>query len=369
LTPGEEVRVLGLVEGDPTTALSGVGHFVLDALGRQLSVVDTIDYSAHGLQRLALAAGTFRPDRPSWRARFHTSRLAHRVLSRNLSRRRAKLDRQFDVAVQIHGWVAGQPRPYALFVDQTRLMAERGWPEWMPLTRRERDELIALETAMYAEAFHVFTMGAPGRDSLLSDYGVDPARITIAGGGLRFGALPPPAQLNPEPRILFVGRDFERKGGDILIRAFELVRRELPDATLDLVGVGERFDVPGVTSHGKIATARQMQELYAGARVFTLPSRYEPYGLVLIEAMAHGVPCIGADVQSIPEILDSGRTGLLVEPGDPDGLAEALVKLLGDYKLALSVGAAGRERVASHLTWDHVAGRMAPILSRATRRG
>src|SRR3954454_19202809 len=138
-------RVVGLIEGDPRTALSGVGYHVLESLRGHLDVVGTIDYAPGSVERLVLAVATFRPDRAQWRARFHTSRLAHRILSRNLRREVAASKGKADIALQIHGWVRGQPRPYALFVDQTRLMAERGWPEWMPLKERERDDLLERE--------------------------------------------------------------------------------------------------------------------------------------------------------------------------------------------------------------------------------
>ena len=353
------------MEGEPETALSGVGHHLLEALRPYVTVAGTIDYAPRGATRLMLAAATFRPDRAQWRARFHTSRLAHRILSRTLRRRLAAFEGQFDVSLQVHGWVDGQPRPYAVFVDQTRLMAERGWPEWMPLRRRERDDLLRLETEMYANAFHVFTMGEPGRESVVADYGVDPSRVSVVGGGLRFAELPPPRDPAPEPRVLFVGREFRRKGGESLLAAFERVRSELPAATLHLVGSQERFELAGVVNHGKVSGESELAALYADARVFTLPSLYEPYGLVLIEAMAHGLPCVGTAVQSIPEILDGGEAGLLVPPADPDALAVALLRLLRDDRLATEVGEAGRRRVERELTWDRVAQRMAPVLARA----
>jgi alpha-maltose-1-phosphate synthase len=357
------MRIIGLVEGDPSTALSGVARFLFDALNRRFSVVRRVDYSAHGPLWMALAAATFRPSRGAWRARFHTSRLSHRTLSWVLARRLADLEEDFDLALQVHGWVQGQPHPYALFVDQTRLMAERGWPQWLPFTQRERTELLALERAMYEDAFHVFVMGKPAQHSLVADYGMDPMRISVVGGGPGFDALPAPRNLSADPTVMFVGRDFERKGGDCLLRAFERARRELPAATLHIVGPSDRFDQAGVISHGRISDRRQLSELYGAARVFCLPSRYEPYGLALIEAMAHRVPCIGTSIEAIPEILDRGRAGVLVPPDDPEPLAHALLRLLTDYELAQSVASAGRLRVEQELTWDHVAERMASVLS------
>jgi starch synthase len=354
-------RILGLVAGDPDTALSGVPRYLLDALDRRFEVTGRLDYGFHGGQRLAVAAATFRPTRATWRARFNTSRLSQRLLSSNL-RRRVQGAAGFDLALQVHGWVEGQPGPYAIYVDQTRLMADRGWPQWMPLTRRERDDLLRREAAMYREASHLFVMGVPARDSLISDYGIDGDRITVVGGGLSFDSPPAPAELADEPTVLFIGRDFERKGGEILLRAFELVRSELPRATLQVVGADRRIDRPGVTAHGKIGTREALAELYRRARVFCLPSLYEPYGLVLIEAMAHGIPSVGTEVQSIPEILDQGRAGPLVPPGDPQALARGLLGLLTDDEEARRYAQIGPRWVGENLTWDHVAGRMAPAL-------
>jgi glycosyltransferase involved in cell wall biosynthesis len=117
-----------------------------------------------------------------------------------------------------------------------------------------------------------------------------------------------------------------------------------------------------VTGYGKVRDRDRLAELYRGARAFCLPSLYEPYGLVLIEAMAHGIPCIGSTVQSIPEILDGGRAGLLVPPGDSDALAEALIRLLTDDELAGSLAASGPRRVAESFTWDDVAARIESAL-------
>jgi alpha-maltose-1-phosphate synthase len=258
--------------------------------------------------------------------------------------------------------VSGQPRPYAIYVDQTRLMAERGWPEWMPFSSGEREELLRLERSMYAEAAHLLVMGTPARESLGADYGVEGSRISVVGGGLPYDDPPEPQQLTDEPSIVFIGRDFERKGGRVLLEAFELVQERVPGATLRIVGAARDFDLPGVIGYGKIRDRRELTDLYRRARAFCLPSLYEPYGLVLIEAMAHGIPCIGSAVQSIPEILDEGRAGLLVPPGDAGELAKALIRLLTDDELAGSLAANGPRWVAESLTWDHVATRMAVAL-------
>jgi glycosyltransferase involved in cell wall biosynthesis len=358
-------RILGLVEGEPTTALSGVADRLFTALDRRYEVVGRLDYSPHGRERMALAARTFRPSRIAWRAHFHTSLTAYRTLTRLLEARLAEGTPEFDLALQVHGWVGRQPRPYALFVDQTRLMAERGWPGWLALSRAERPELLARERAMYRDAQHVFAMGMPARESIADDYGIDPSRVSVVGGGLSFDSPPQPAELCDRPSILFVGRDFERKGGEVLLQAFAEIRGRLPDASLHIVGARTRRRLTGVIWHGQIWDRERLAGLYRGARVFCQPSLYEPYGLAFIEAMAHGIPCVGTDVQSIPEILDGGRAGVLVPPNDPDGLAEAVHRLLTSDEPARSLAEAGPRLVASRHTWDAVVNRMAPAIGAA----
>jgi glycosyltransferase involved in cell wall biosynthesis len=358
-------RIVGLVGGEPGTALSGVARHLLDAVDQRFPVVERLDYAPRGLRRLGLAARTFRPSRTAWRAGFHSSLAAHRAHDRTLSERLRGRASTFDLALQVHGWVTGQPRPYTLFVDQTRLMADRGWPGWVRLRPGERGELLALERQMYAEAQHIFVMSQAALTSLMDDYEIDPLRATVVGGGPIFDRVPEPVRPPTNPAILFVGREFERKGGRVLLQAFERVRAQLPDAELHLAGVNRRLALPGVVVHGMVTDRERLAGLYRQARAFCLPSLYEPYGLVLLEAMSHGVPCVGTRVQAIPEILDQGRAGLLVEPDDSPALADTLLALLSDDDLASRVGAAGRSFVARELTWERVADRMAPAIEAA----
>ena len=222
---------------------------------------------------------------------------------------------------------------------------------------------------MYGEAHHIFVMGEPARRSLIADYGVQPGRISVTGGGCHFQSLPPPiAAPASEPHILFIGREFERKGGEVLLQAFRAVRARVPTATLHIVGPRRRFSDPGVVTHGIVANRDQMAHLYGRARLLCAPSLYEPWGFALVEAMAYGVPCIGTTVGSIPEILDQGRAGELVAPGDVGALADAILTLLRDDSLARRLGIAGRKLVERYYTWDRVVDAMVPAIT-SVRRG
>jgi starch synthase len=127
--------------------------------------------------------------------------------------------------------------------------------------------------------------------------------------------------------------------------------------------VRERF--PSVQWFGYVSDRRQLDELYADASVFVLPTQFEAYGHVVVEAMGSGLPCVTTNVGALPELVDDGVTGLLVPPREPAALAEALVGVLSDPARAERMGQAGRRKVVDQLTWRAVAERMAPYLEAA----
>jgi len=164
--------------------------------------------------------------------------------------------------------------------------------------------------------------------------------------------------------ILSVGRwnSAEKyKGADTLISALPRVLKAAPDASLILVGDGDdrpRLDQLArdlsVSKNVQFLSGLTPEELfarYAHCEIFALPSRGEGFGLVLLEAMAHGKPVVGGAHGGIPDIVQDGVTGLLVQHGDVDGLAHALESLLNDAPRARGMGARGKHRVAQKFSF------------------
>jgi glycosyltransferase involved in cell wall biosynthesis len=96
-----------------------------------------------------------------------------------------------------------------------------------------------------------------------------------------------------------------------------------------------------------------------------LPARLETWGDVLIEAMSHGLPCVGVRGEPMEEIIDHGATGLLVEPEDVEALSESILRLLTDLELRRNLGGRARHTVERQFTWDHVTHRLIPALAQA----
>ena len=166
--------------------------------------------------------------------------------------------------------------------------------------------------------------------------------------------------------ILYAGRLASNKGLVHLIDAAPKVISQFPDTTIVLVGEdeGQRRMLEGkakklgirdkVVFTGHITDEKLFKSAFSACDVFVLPSEYEAFGIVLLEAMACEKPCVATNVGGISEVLEEGKTGLLVEYGEPDPLASAIIQLLGDEKRQRSMGEAGRERVKKTFTWPKI---------------
>lgn len=351
-------HLVGASRGDPLTP------YLFAALARRYPLVDNINTELRSWQRYAVAATSFHPQRVQWQERFWKSLFACRLRSRNTKAKLMRVAQPFDLVVQVHGLFRTLGAPYVMYVDNTHHQSVEGWPAWNPLNEQQLARWYAFERATYNAALHVFTMGEAAAESLRTFYSIPAERVTVVGGGANFDQLPVLQEQPREPVILFVGNDFERKGGKQLLQAFRLVRTRMPHARLQIVGSATPPSEPGVEVLGRINDRAHLAQLYARASVFCLPSRFEPYGLVFLEAMAYGVPCVSTFVGGISEIVIDAHTGLLVPPDDSHALAQALLRVLQDPAYAAQLGAAGRRRVEQHLNWDLVVDRMAPALDR-----
>ena len=176
------------------------------------------------------------------------------------------------------------------------------------------------------------------------------------------------------PTILFLGRLEKRKGFDCLLEAFGQVRRAVPDARLLVAGAFSKEDkepfvrqarregIRGVHFIGYIPE-QDKPRFFHSCDVFCAPSLgFESFGIVLLEAMASGRPVVASNIPGYRSVLTDGREGLLVEPGNPEALAAALIRLLRDPDLRARMAAQG-ELTARNFAWEKVASRVLDLYS------
>jgi glycosyltransferase involved in cell wall biosynthesis len=175
----------------------------------------------------------------------------------------------------------------------------------------------------FAAAESVVLFSEWARRSTIDDYGIAPERAVVIPPGVDLGGLDRPARAPGDvTRFLFVGGNFERKGGPVLLEALQAL--DVP-WHLDAVTKSPVADDERVTRHADIdPNSSRLYELFQAADAFVFPTLADALGIVVIEAMAASLPVIATDITAIPEMVDDGRTGLLVKPGDARALTEAL---------------------------------------------
>ncbi|GHK03867.1 glycogen synthase [Streptomyces sp. NPDC003753] len=251
----------------------------------------------------------------------------------------------------------------------------------------------AERTAIEAADAVIAVSGAM-RDDILTCYpALDPARVHVVHNGIDTTLYrPDPGTdvlsrigVDPDrPYVLFVGRITRQKGVPHLLRA---VRHIDPAAQVvlcagapDTPEIDREFrDLFEELSRGregvhwipKMLPRPEVIQLLTHATVFVCPSVYEPLGIVNLEAMACGTAVVASRTGGIPEVVDDGRTGLLVDVDDgfEEHLARALDAVLADPVAARRMGEAGRERAAGEFGWDAVARRTVRLYEDVLKQG
>ena len=167
-------------------------------------------------------------------------------------------------------------------------------------------------------------------------------------------------------RVAFVGRPDPRKGRDLLLSAWPVVRSEVPDARLVVVGGGESPPTEGVEYLGRVSEAEKRSVL-AGSGVFCAPNRGgESFGISVAEGMAAGCAVVASDLPAFEDVL--GGTGLMFRNGDPAALAGALKAVLADAGLRERLAGGSSARVERY-DWGRVMSRYVDLYHQAARAG
>ena len=312
-------------------------------------------------------------------ARFY--RLPHlypppMVVSRGVEREMERLHREYNFDfVNLHG------RWFPSYAKSIRFAGKHRIRSVLTLHNGRPDGIDPLTSVagMAYEAFYgrpvlkkvdrIIAVSQGVRDDIVR-YGIPPEKFTVIHNGVDLSKMGWHAPQKRDERrgkkerqILYMGRLVKQKGLDTLIRAMKIVRKS-GDVRLVIAGEGaqmepleklaaslglsDSIEFPGFVEDEKV------REIYAESDLFVLPSVSEPFGMVLVEAMAGGLPCIGTDVGGIPEIIEHGRNGLIVPPGSVEALASGITELLRDDEKRERM-AAEALKTARMFDWDIIA--------------
>jgi glycosyltransferase involved in cell wall biosynthesis len=288
--------------------------------------------------------------RKKFRLAFWRTPFIYRQIKRLVQERIANGNYSFSFQMQSLFDASTPGTPHFIYTDHTHLenrhYATNGShnlysPRW-----------IALEREIYQHAAVTFVRSSNVRRSVMQEYGISPEKVALvyAGSNAQVSSIKNANIDYTQPEILFVGLDWKRKGGPDLVEAFKRLREKVPNARLTIVGAQPDLQIQNCEVIGKVPPD-QLDAYYQRASVFCLPTYLEPFGIVFIEAMTAHLPLVATRVGAIPDFVEEGKNGYMVEPGNVQDLTEALLKLLQNPQISRSFGEASYRLTQDRYSW------------------
>jgi glycosyltransferase involved in cell wall biosynthesis len=358
-------KYFGVIDEDPFhfQTWSGSSRYFFGAFRARGQLAGATGTEPPRVTDTLLRVANFHPSRSSWRFAYHLDPKLFRARTKVAEKAIRNLGETVHSILQVGAWYdmtdLGMP---AISYHDGNLARRLASPYGHPAISRSRlDAALKYERDLYHRLALIFPMSEWLARSFEKDFGVSRNKIEVVYAGVN---LPEIQSFEPADylgkNILFVGKDFGRKGGHDLLEAFKKIRKKVPDVILTIVGPTEPIEGEAIRYFGPISKAteegvRRLRDIYRSATVFVMPTLYEPFGIVFAEAMAHGLPCVGTRVCAVPEIIRENMTGLLVEPNSPDDICDAVCNLLSDPTMCAGMGKDGFERYSRDFRWSKVA--------------
>ena len=203
----------------------------------------------------------------------------------------------------------------------------------------------------------IFTMGKWLEKELVEQYGLPKEKVIHVGGGCNIDTTLIDNTNRIGNKILFVGKDFERKNGLLVVEAFKIAKLTNSNLELYIAGPEEiEFNDPSIHFLGLLSFS-ELVKYFNICDIFCMPSKFEAYGLVFVEALIFGLPCIGRNAYEMPYFIEDGETGFLLQKEDPKELSELMLKLIDSERIKKNV-LSKRDWYIKKYSWENVVERI-----------
>ncbi|MGF1447691.1 MAG: glycosyltransferase family 4 protein [Pikeienuella sp.] len=357
---------------------SGTPYFMAEALSGHLgSVVHLGPFSRLPL-RFAKIVGQI-GHRITGRTYWGYANRLRAAVHRAEARRRCRgAQPDLVVAAAASAVVASLPPevPVIYSSDATFRLIQGYYPEFTNLSRNSRRMGEQMEQSALTRADLVILPSEWAARSAIEDYGTDPAKIHV----IPFGAnlIDPPSRRevletaapHRAPKLLFVGKEWHRKGGDVAVDTLHMLRAQGIQATLSLLGCrpeGVDPSTPGLEILGFLdksdsAARARFERAFAEADFLLMPVRAECLGIVFAEAAAHSLPVLSTRTGGVSSMVSDGETGALLSPGATgEAFAARIREIMAEPGRHRAMRLAARARFEQLLNWDHWGARVAEL--------
>lgn len=376
-----KVKIAGVVDGDPfdSSTWSGASHHFFRALQEMGFLADAVSGLPNKFSIFFYKLINFHPNLDKWQFKYHLDTRFYSKMREKAAYELNKMNAKFNHVLQINVWfnvpsiISDKNISTSIYTGSnlaTQLSSPYGYPK---ISKDIIDRAFLYETKVYQNLNFIFTRSEWARTSFIRDFQLHPQKVINVGTGSNFYELPEKYEKKYNSKnILFIGTDFLRKGGQYLLDAFKIVKRDIPEATLTIIGpnlsnVPHGVNCLGYISQNSFEGQRTIHNTYRNAAIFVMPSLYEPFGNVFLEAMSFMVPCLGTDVCAIPEIIADGQTGFVVPARDADTLADRMIEMLRKSDMLEEMGNQAYERVKKRYDWKRVVTKIVYTLVESTR--
>jgi glycosyltransferase involved in cell wall biosynthesis len=337
---------------------------------RQLTPVVDVGIELGKVRRTAYKGAFTRRRRDRWVTTWKYSELYGRYSQRTIGRLSHAAG--CDAVLEIQD-LASVDLPFFVFQDSSFDIllhlwddARGGVPHFeslsLDLIRRRRDR----QQQIYHQASGILALSHWFAGSLTEWSGLPASKVHVVYPGMNTpppqavstGDVVAPRKERPRRKLLFVGKDFHTKGGSLVVQSLALLRKDFDPATTLTIAGPERWPMqeeipPGVDYLGRLPVER-LQALYETHDLFVMPSLFEAFGIAFVEALAHGLPCVGRRAFAMPELVRPGHNGDLVDSDDPHDLAARIARLLEDDDV-FETCRLEAPSVAARFTWERAA--------------